>query len=353
MEIGEHPRCSDFGLPHVHLALVLYNRKSFRTLVKELKLSKTSYGLRRSYYLAPRDRKKSFRGWLEHHKKKDTKVTPEKPVFFEFGTIPLQYLNEMKGKNNPAKLTQREALKLVVEMYRDGKQEEALVEFPDIVSRHHPFLTSQIKFREEDPETIDHRPRMWIWGPPGTGKSAYVHWKFPRHYKKSLAKNEVVYWNNFDPQYHDYVYLEDIGHDAFRNIGMEQIKQWSDPSNGYTINFKYGAPVSGIRTPLVITSNFHPFELFKPGQPGIEQEKAALVRRFEILHIDELLKRDGVRLASKERLTELKAKGNVDYSKCFEKVEAPEPHKKKPRTSFEETLKCSSEDLEEIIKQLD
>ena len=114
-----------------------------------------------------------------------------------------------------------------------------------------------------------------------------------------------------------HTYLEDIGPDAFQDLGMEQLKQWSDASHGYTIAMKYGAPIYGVNLPLLVTSNYKPTELLRPDQRFPMTEAAALVRRFEIIHIKDLLTREGVELKSKEELKELKKTKNADFGLCF------------------------------------
>lgn len=98
---------------------------------------------------------------------------------------------------------------------------------------------------------------------------------------------------------------------------MEQLKQWSDPSHGYTVSMKYGAPIYGVMLPLVVTSNYQPDDLFPPDQRHIMVESGALKRRFEIIHISDLLSREGLKLADKETLKALKKAKNADFSKCF------------------------------------
>lgn len=208
-----------------------------------------------------------------------------------------------------------------MQLFEQGKKDEAFREYPALTLRFHAQITAFVKTRLEHPPEIDHTARLWIHGPPGTGKSAYVAWKFPRCYKKSLAKNEILYWNGLDLDFHTHVYLEDIGPDAFRDLGLEQLKQWSDASHGYTIAMKYGAPIHGVRLPLIVTSNYSPAELFPYDQVYPHIEKAALERRFDIVHIRELLKREGIKLRSKEEIRQLKREKNADFGKVFKPIE--------------------------------
>ena len=214
-------------------------------------------------------------------------------------------------------MKQDDMLREIMQLFSQGKKDQAFQEYPALTLRYHAQITAIVKTRNELPATIDHSPRLWIWGPPGTGKSAYVAWKFPKAFKKSLAKNEVLYWNGIDLDFHDTVYLEDIGPEAFQSIGLEQLKQWSDPSQGYTISLKFGAPIYGVRLPLIVTSNYHPDQLFLPDQRHRETEAQALLRRFDVVHINDLLIREKLKLQDKETLKSLKKAKNADFSKCF------------------------------------
>ena len=120
-----------------------------------------------------------------------------------------------------------------------------------------------------------------------------------------------------DLDWHNSVYLEDVGPGAFQYIGMEQFKQWADPSHGYTVSMKYGAPIYGVTLPLIVTSNYMPKDLMPLDQRYPVTEYEALSRRFEIIHIEELLKRENLELKTKDELKELKKKKNADFSLCF------------------------------------
>jgi hypothetical protein len=98
---------------------------------------------------------------------------------------------------------------------------------------------------------------------------------------------------------------------------MEQFKQWADPSHGYTVSMKYGAPIYGVTLPLIVTSNYMPKDLMPLDQRHPVTEYEALARRFEIVHIEDLLKRENLELKTKDELKELKKKKNADFSLCF------------------------------------
>ena len=45
-----------------------------------------------------------------------------------------------------------------------------------------------------------------------------------RHLRNHLPKNEILYWNGLDLDWHTHVYLDAIGPEAFESLGMEQLK---------------------------------------------------------------------------------------------------------------------------------
>ena len=80
---------------------------------------------------------------------------------------------------------------------------------------------------------------------------------------------------------------------------------------------KYGAPIHGVRLPLIVTSNYEPHDLLPRDQRHPLTELQAITRRFEVIHIDELLKREKLVLKSKEEIKELKRSKNADFSAVF------------------------------------
>lgn len=320
IEVGANPSQDDFKRFHVHAALILFTPNTRRSVVHNLCLSIYSTRQQRNYYLAKRNPFASFTGWRNHHAKEATKVD-EDLVSLEWGEPPKEYASQLLKKGEPGKLKQDDMLREIMQLFSQGKKDQAFQDYPALTLRYHAQITALVKNRNELPTSIDHSKRLWIHGLPGTGKSAYVAWKYPKAFKKSLSKNEVQYWNGIDLDWHDNVYLEDVGPDCFKDIGMEQFKQWADPSHGYTISVKYGAPIYGVCLPLIVTSNYTPKELMPLDQRYPITEFEALARRFEIISIDELLKREGVKLKCKAELTELKKKKNADFSLCFEPID--------------------------------
>lgn len=323
IELGTNPSTTDYEKLHAHIALILYNPTSRRSVVHNLSLGKFLYGRlageSRSYYISSRNPFASFKGWLAHHSKEATKVGASYTVL-EYGDPPKQYSNQLVERGESGKMKQDDMLREIMQLFARGKKDEAFLEYPALTLRYHAQITAFVKTRVEPPDTIDHTSRLWIWGPPGTGKSAYIAWKFPRAFKKSLARNEILYWNGLDLDYHTHVYLEDIGPDAFKDLGLEQLKQWSDASHGYTVAMKYGAPIHGVTLPLIVSSNYRPVELFPTDQRYPHTERNALERRFEIISIEKLLEREKIKLKPASEIKKLKMAKNADFGAVFEPI---------------------------------
>ena len=339
MEVGDNPSQDDFERFHVHIALILHTPNTRRAVVHSLRLSRALVGTRagepRSYYISKRNPFASFTGWRNHHAKEKTKVG-EEYITLEFGEAPKEYGNQLMEKGSVGKMKQDDMLREIMQLFSQGKKDQAFQEYPALTLRYHGQITAMVKSRLELPTEIDHSKRMWIYGGPGTGKSAYVAWKFPKAFKKSLTKNEVLYWNGLDVDWHTHVYLEDIGPEAFENLGMEQLKQWADPSHGYTVSMKYGAPIYGVTLPLIVTSNYKPSQLLPDDTKYPTTELEALTRRFEIIHIDTLLQRENLKLRRKSELVALRKAKNADFSAVFEHLIDPDDaHVARKEAEFE------------------
>lgn len=339
IEVGDNPSQDDFERFHVHVALILHTPNTRRAVVHSLRLSRAMVGARagepRSYYCAKRNPFASFTGWRNHHAKEKTKVG-EEYISCEFGEAPREYGNQLIEKGGCGKMKQDDMLREIMQLFSQGKKDQAFQEYPALTLRYHGQITAMVKSRNELPTEIDHSKRLWIYGGPGTGKSAFVAWKYPRAFKKSLTKNEVLYWNGLDLDWHSHVYLEDIGPEAFENIGMEQLKQWADPSHGYTVSMKYGAPIYGVTLPLIVTSNYRPSQLLPDDLKYPTTELQALERRFEVVSIAQLLERENLKLRPKSELVALRKAKNADFGAVFQHLIDPDDaHVARKEAEFE------------------
>ena len=105
-----------------------------------------------------------------------------------------------------------------------------------------------------------------------------------------------------------------------KDLGLEQLKQWSDASHGYTVAMKYGAPIHGVTLPLIVSSNYRPVELFPTDQRYPHTERNALERRFEIISIEQLLEREKIKLKPASEIKKLKMAKNADFGAVFEPI---------------------------------
>lgn len=171
------------------------------------------------------------------------------------------------------------------------------------------------------PAYREHGQHLWIYGPPGTGKSAYVEMKYPKHYKKRADKDWLGYNPLLEPG-HRTVYFADFDQVEMRKLTPQQLKVMCDPQ-GFNADKKYAGGDVICPSQIIVTSNFRIGECFGVGIPGIEQQKAALRRRFREIHIADLLAEAGLVLKSREELNQLKLENNFDYSKCFNIIHQP------------------------------
>lgn len=128
--------------------------------------------------------------------------------------------------------------------------------------------------------------------------------------------------------------MEDLDHEAVDRLGINFIKTVCDEAGfsvdqvsvllreaityDETLRFllqKYKTPQPA-RATILVTSNFTiPFII--PDGKGIEENKAALMRRFYHVRIDAFLRFIGVKLLPKEERCKLNKDGNNDVSKLF------------------------------------
>lgn len=122
--------------------------------------------------------------------------------------------------------------------------------------------------------TID-RPGInvqWFHGPPGTGKSRLAHSRLPEAYVK---EPRTKWWNGYLCE--SSVIIDDFGPNG---IDINHLLRWFDRYKCLVEN--KGGMIPLYADTFIVTSNFHPSELFKFGDE-VNPQLPALLRRI-VLH---------------------------------------------------------------------
>lgn len=307
LEIGTRPFQDDYQVRHVHVALIYNNRASKSSILKNLKI-KTGNG----YYLVPRNRDLPYSGWREHHVKEFSKVDPSQPILFESGILPEDIKKKtVKASEEEKKRKIDDILIEMRGMIEEGREKEAFTKFPRNYLMYGERLKAMITQKRDFFKT-NGDPHIWIFGHPGSGKTALLNFVYPDYYKKCLTNK---FFDLYDPDHHTHVLLEDLDHEAVDRLGLNFLKTICDEA-GFAIDQKYKTPQLA-RTTVLVTSNFTIPDIIPYDQPGVEENKAALLRRFWHVNVYSVLRLLGLKLLPKFERNVLKQQGNTDSSKLF------------------------------------
>ena len=306
IEIGTRPYQDDYQIRHVHVAAVYANRVSKSSILKNWNIKQGN-----GYYLVPRNRDLPYSGWRDHHKKEFSKVDPGQLVLFEMGELPVDEAKKRVQSSEEEK--KRKIDEILVDMrglIEQGDHDEAFKKYP----RNFLIYGERIKAmvtQKRDFFKSDGHPHIWLYGTPGTGKSAILNYVYPQYFKKNLHNK---FFDLYDPEVHSHVMLEDLDHEAVERLSINFLKTICDEA-GFAIDQKYKTPQLA-RTVVLVTSNFTIPDLIPDGY-GSEQNTVALFRRFWHVQIYAFLRLLGVKLLPKNERFQLKKEGNMDPSKLF------------------------------------
>ena len=305
IEVGTRPFQDDYQVRHVHVCAIFNNRVSKSSILKNWNVKQGN-----GFYLVPRNRDLPYSGWRSHHVKEFSKVDPTKCVLFEMGELPKDEGKRVQASEEEKKRKIDEVLIDMRGLIEAGDHEQAFRKFP----RNYLIYGEKIKAmvtQKKDFFKTNGDPHIWLYGYPGTGKSAILSYVYPDYFKKNLHNK---FFDLFDPEVHTHVMLEDLDHEAVERLSINFIKTICDES-GFAIDQKYKTPQL-VRTTVLVTSNFEIPSIMPEGL-GAEQNKAAFMRRFWHVNIYALLRLLGLKLLPKEDRKILQSIGNNDPGKLF------------------------------------
>ncbi|GLE06714.1 hypothetical protein PINS_up016197 [Pythium insidiosum] len=313
VEVGTKPQHDDYGIRHVHVAVIFESVHSKLSILKSWNIKQGN-----GYYLVPRNRSLPLSGWRAHHAKEFSKLDPSKPILFEFGTLPADKPTAPTFTKRSDEEKKRKIDDVLIEMrglIEKGEDEEAFRKFPRTYLQYGEKVKA-LTLQRRDKLKSDGHPHLWIHGPAGCGKSAVLAFVYLNYFKKNLHNK---FFDLYDPNVHTHVMLEDLDHEAVERLGTNFLKTTCDEA-GFAIDQKYKTPQL-TRTSVLVTSNFTINQLIAQSTEanvfGKEQNIKALLRRFWMVDGREFLKHLGLMLRPKYEIGLLKKEGNSDPSKLF------------------------------------
>ncbi len=305
VEIGTRPFQDDYKVRHVHVASIFHNRVSKASILKNWNVTQGN-----GYYLVPRNRDLPYSGWRNHHIKEFSKVDKGQCIVLELGELPKDEGKSIKASDEEKKRKIDEVLIDMRTLIEKNENEAAFRKYP----RNYLIYGEKIRamvVQKKDFFKSNGNPHIWLYGYPGTGKSAILNYIYPQYFKKNLHNK---FFDLYDPEVHSHVMLEDLDHEAVERLSINFIKTICDES-GFAIDQKYKTPQLA-RTTVLVTSNFDIPNIMPEG-PGVEENKAAFIRRFWHVNIYSFLRMLGLKLLPSFDRNKLKQEGNNDPGKLF------------------------------------
>jgi len=310
IEVGTRPFQDDYLIRHVHVALLYMNRVSKSAILKNLSVKQGN-----GYYLVPRNRDFPYSGWKKHHTKKETKISEDSLMLFEYGELPADRPSASAQVTKRSDEEKKRKLDDIIiemkDMIEKGEDDEAFRKFPRNYLTYGEKLKAMVHQRRDFFQTKGN-PHIWLTGNPGTGKSAIMQVIYPEYFNKNL---DTKFFDRFDEKVHSHVLLQDVDHNTIEKLGVQFFKSICDEA-GYPIDQKYKTPQI-VRLCVLVTSNFSIEDVLPEDLKGRRENLAALTRRFWVVNVRDLLPILGLKLLSKYEITQLKKAGNKDPNKLF------------------------------------
>lgn len=307
VEVGTRPYQDDYQVRHVHVAAIFHNRVSKSAILKNWDVKQGN-----GYYLVPRNRDLPYSGWKNHHIKEFSKVDPTKCMLFEMGELPVD--EGTKKRVAPSEEEKKRKIdEILVDMrglIEQGEEGQAFAKYPRNYLIYGERLKAMVTQKRDFYKT-NGDPHIWLYGHPGSGKSAILSYIYPDYFKKNLHNK---FFDLYDPAVHSHVMLEDLDHEAVERLSINFIKTICDES-GFAIDQKYKTPQLA-RTTVLVTSNFSINDILLDG-PGLEENKKAFYRRFWHVGIYNFLRVVGLKLLPREDRQKLQKEGNQSPGALF------------------------------------
>lgn len=290
---------------HLHIMLCTYYTYMRRTIFGKTRLQKGDKIVIK--VKPPQQRFEVLRNYI-----KDTERG--KLVLKEEGDCPKD--KDQIAQENKKRKTDKYAE--LVRLAKAQKWTQLEEEFPQDYIIYGARLKGLFWSQKLQPKDYRHEDHLWIYGEPGTGKSAIVNALYPNCYHKRGDED----WLGFDPMNHDgheVVYINDLGPTGMLKLTPELIKSMCDPQ-GFNINKKFAGGDRIVIQKVIITSNYtinECIDMINPKIPGSFELKRALNRRFKSVYIKQFLDEQGLKLKSKDALSKLKKEHNNNSMLCF------------------------------------
>lgn len=307
VEIGTRPYQDDYLIKHVHCAVIFHNPISKSAILKNWRVKQGN-----GYYLVPRNRNYPYSGWRAHHIKEFSKVDKSRLSLLELGELPRdpEVSRFTKRSDEEKKRKIDDVLIDLRTLIEEGREKEAFTKYPRNYLQYGEKIKALVS-QKRDFFNTKGDPHIWLFGPPGTGKTAVLAFLYPKYFKKNLISK---FFDLYDPEQHTHVLLEDLDHEAIDRLGVNFVKTICDEA-GFTVDQKYKTPQLA-RTTVLVTSNFT-IDSILTDVRGVEENKAALLRRFWHVNVSAFLRVLGIKLLPKYERDQLKRAGNTDVSKLF------------------------------------
>ena len=183
-------------------------------------------------------------------------------VFQEFGEPPL---TEAERGSQGGKERWKNTLHLAMQ----GKITDI---DPDMQIRFWTSLSSIHRFHLPPPSNLSAVTGIWLYGPPGCGKSRLVREYWPTAYQKSQNK----WFDGYGQDQTRPIHLEDF--DLGGSVLGHHLKIWADQ---YSFQAEIKGGTLAIRPSVfIVTSNYLPSEIWSE-----TSMLAAVTRRFKIYHV--------------------------------------------------------------------